>query len=128
MRDIMFKGISKETGEEVKGGLLVVNEETVFIIFPEINKKDNSLNIQMTIIEPESLCEYTGVPDDNGVDVYENDEVIVTEDALHDYKPGDSGYIGVGKVNLVDGKWHVDGTVDKYLYDLMKTKHVVIQN
>jgi len=67
-------------------------------------------------IQPDTICQCTGLKDKNGNLIWENDIVFVTDD------DGCSGQIdtGVGEIDFLDGLWYISGNVQNALYDIDK--------
>ena len=105
MREILFKGKRKESGEWVEGELRQDEDlETAYISRWDYYTDDGGWRrdpYEYQII-PETLCQYTGMNDRNGVRIWENDIV----------KLNNLGYRnrGVyGKVEFNDGCFEVVG-------------------
>ena len=60
-------------------------------------------------IDPETLCQYTGLKDKNGGRIWEND-IIRVENSIDE---------GTGMVEFYGGMWYVDKGVNNSLYDIM---------
>ena len=83
MRDIKFKAQRVSDGEWVEGSL----------IQDYIHHQPNSTITQggciYNEVAPESVCQFTGLVDRNGVDVYEGDKMTVNENVNGTIKPYD---------------------------------------
>lgn len=60
-------------------------------------------------VDPETLCQCTGLKDTNGKRIWENDFVSVENSADE----------GIGKVEFLGGMWFVDGEPCNSLYDII---------
>lgn len=108
MREILFKAKRIDNGEWVEG----------FFIDNEIacGTWEGCTGIDSYAIDPETLCQFTGLYDKNGKKIWENDIVFVTDE--NDC----SGQIstGIGDIIFIEGMWYIDGRPQEGLYDINK--------
>ena len=79
MREILFKAKRKDNGEWIEGSLidLDIDSEYCYIVPPY--KKASILPInflitdRMKLVDPETICQFTGLCDKNGNKIWEND-------------------------------------------------------
>ena len=107
MREILFRGKRRDTGEWVEGSLVRANGLYTKIINGEV--KHNDFYDIHFYIDPETVGQFTGVLDANGKKVFEGDIVKLTEDVKKTFGVND----GVVKFNhsafFVNGR---DGFLD----------------
>lgn len=104
MREILFKAKRKDTGEWVYG----------YLVIDKIGCSDNETGKDIYYIAgnsdmyceviSETICEYTGLKDKNGVKIFENDNIEFS----YDYFIGDfDTKIGKGTIKFVNGIFYI---------------------
>ena len=61
-------------------------------------------------IDPETLCQYTGLTDKNGNRIWEND-IVRIENSMDE---------GIGNIKFCGGMWYVDGKPNNSLHDIVE--------
>lgn len=79
MREILFRGKYINTGEWVMGDLI---REPFGTCIQAVTEFGNGYARKKYLIEPESICQYTGLVDKNGVKIFESDIVEAWSDGL----------------------------------------------
>jgi uncharacterized phage protein (TIGR01671 family) len=89
MREILFKAISKETGEWIEGDLMRAfegdNENKTFICDRPILNSLYGIDgtfidmDDMHEVDPSTVCQFTGLLDSKGVKIFEGDKVFYAD-------------------------------------------------
>lgn len=126
MREILFKAKRDGSGEWVEGCYAECKGKTFIGIGTSIGidalKGFCVPVIKWFEVDPETLCQFTGLCDKNGKRIWENDIVFVTDE--NDC----SGQIstGIGNVIFIEGMWYIDGRPQEGLYDINKVFQIEV--
>lgn len=91
MREILFKAKRMDNGEWVQGDLVRSFEEETMHAFIWARREGEILGIREHEVNPETVCQYTGLADKNGVKIFEWDK--------YRYK-ADDGFVEEGFIDF----------------------------
>lgn len=121
MREILFKAKQIDNGEWIEGSLIDLDIDSGYCYIVQPYKKASILPIiflitdRMKLVDPETICQFTGLCDKNGNKIWEND--IIKYHFGEIYAPIKYGYYQ----NCFDSQktehvgFYVDWTGDKCL-------------
>ena len=84
MREILFKAKKKDNGEWVEGLLWKKKYDSNKIFISCFPDKDD--NEEVFVVEPDTICQYTGLTDKNGRKIWENDIVLEVQPCKRTFK------------------------------------------
>ena len=108
MREILFKAKRIDNGEWVEG--YVVHKRGLYFIYDIVNSESCRQNNYE--IDPETLCQFTGLCDKNGKKNWENDIVLV----IYENRYYEKKELSTGRIVFIRGAWYIGGKVWNELY------------
>ena len=127
MRESLFRGKCIDNGEWVEGYYYKMSETTYcfkedyerkpvpehhYILQERMTDWGLPNQIVQIEIEPETLCQFTGLCDKNGKKIWENDIVLV----IYENRYYEKKELSTGKIVFTRGTWYIGGKVCNELY------------
>lgn len=124
MREILFRAKRIDNGEWVEGYYIYHIKRTICPIGDSVKPEDEQhvimqdgfsdwnmpRNTVVFDIDPETVCQYTGLTDKNGKRIWGND-IVRIENSMDE---------GIGNIEFYGGMWYVDGEPSNSLHDIME--------
>lgn len=73
MREILFKAKRLDNGEWVEGSCVNVLNEHFYIFTGKLDISNGYLDFEKYSVNPDTICQYTGLTDKKGNKIWEND-------------------------------------------------------
>lgn len=123
MREIKFRGLCAATNNWVYGGFFINSAGDCIIVEPNdwkpsYSDPDSGGSVNFVVVDPESVGQYTGLKDCNGVDIFEGDIVessVHTDIPLHHVIEWSDKYNGWFVRNTTATHEH-DGSIQLFVY------------
>lgn len=126
MREILFKAKREDNGKWVEGFVFefknkfyITEMAQTFMTAYYTEKSVVDFNMRAYEIDPETLCQYTGLTDKNGKKILENDIVTITIECDDYFNLSETGIVEYSygqyelKVKTTDGKEAYSNLINK---------------
>ena len=125
MREILFKAKQIDNGEWIEGSLIDLDIDSGYCYIVQPYKKASILPIiflitdRMKLVDPETLCQFTGLCDKNGKKIWENDILMAHLDESY---PEDATYEAV-EWGVAGWVAHEANSIDRQYIDEFDLEH-----
>lgn len=125
MREILFKAKRIDNGEWIEGSLIDLDIDSGYCYIVQPYKKASILPIiflitdRMKLVDPETLCQFTGLCDKNGKKIWENDILMANLDESY---PEDVTYKTV-EWGVAGWVTHEANSIDRQYLDEFDLEH-----
>ena len=109
-REILFKAKRIDNGEWVEGQYVYITNPLTEVGKPIKHLICNGTNIFNDLIDPDTLCQYTGLTDKDGKKIWENDIISIH---AYSYDEPEDDYFGVVTYCEKDACWSLNNN-EKY--------------